>query len=432
MIAATRSSNSFPVGRGSDSQPVPPDIVMHPATPPRFHPPRYSTRLQWESPENPLALLRRQLQAEGREVLDLTLTNPTACGLGDWGNAIAEALALPASARYRPLPQGLPAARQAVADYYASLGAIVHPQHLLLSSSTSESYSLLFQLLCDPGDEVLAPTPSYPLFDHLAGLAAVRLRTYGLRYAGEWMLDFSSLQSALTPRTRALLVVNPNNPTGSYLRPAEMTLLLEFCATHGLVLIADEVFWEYPLTPAVERAWLAAVHDSPALLFSLGGLSKSAGMPQMKVGWMLARGPEAERQRAIDRLCWIADTYLSVSTPVQEGLPGLLQVGTSIREAIQERLRTNFAILKRWAGRQPRISVLPADGGWSVILRLPAVTDDQQWCQWLLVGAGVWVQPGYFYDLPGGPHAVVSLLTAPDILDAALDRISREVEERAP
>ncbi|MCU0226826.1 MAG: pyridoxal phosphate-dependent aminotransferase [Bryobacterales bacterium] len=394
-------------------------------------PVRYSSRLQWESAENPLAAMRRQLEGEGREVLDLTGSNPTGCGLGDWGDAIAAALATPGSARYRPLAQGLPRSREAVAAHYAALGVEVDPGRLMLTASTSESYSLLFQLLCDAGDEVLAPTPGYPLFEHLAGLAGVRLRTYGLRYAGEWMVDFAALEAALHPRTRAVLVVNPNNPTGGYLRQWELDRLLALCAARGLALIGDEVFWEYPLEARGERTCLAAEVQSPALLFSLGGLSKSAGMPQMKVGWMLARGPQAECQRALERLRWIADTYLSVSTPAQEALPDLLRVGSEIRAQIQQRLRTNLALVRRWARRGRLVSALPVEGGWSVILRLPAAMDDQEWCRWLLGNAHVWVQPGYFYDLPGGPYVVLSLLTPPDALDAGLGRISKVVEECA-
>ncbi len=375
--------------------------------------------------------VKREQEASGAALLDLAVTNPTACGLGEWGEAIAVALSKPGSAQYRPFPQGSPEARAAVAGYYARLGAHVDPEDLLLTASTSESYSLLFQLLCDAGDEVLVPTPSYPLFEHLAGLATVTARTYALRYAGEWQVDFQSLEESLGNRSRALVVVNPNNPTGQYLRQAEAIRLMELCAQRGLALIADEVFWEYALGDANERAWLAGITDSPALCVSLGGLSKSAGMPQMKVGWMVLRGPGEERARALSRLLWIADTYLSVSAPVQEALADLLTIGLDVQERIQQRLRENLRMVREWSKTVSLLSLLPAEGGWSVILRLPAHLNEEQWCERLLRDAGVWLQPGYFYDLQGGPFVVLSLLTPPEVLADALTRIAPLIEDAA-
>lgn len=401
---------------------------------------RYSTRLPWDSAENPLFVLRNELVAQGRPVLDLTGSNPTSCGLGDWSAAIALALAQPRSAHYRPIPQGSPSARAAVAAYYASLGAAVDPGDLMLTASTSESYSMLFQLFCNPGDEVLVPRPSYPLFQHLSGLAGIGLQSYSLQFVGEWLVDFPSLLAGIGDRTRAIVVVNPNNPTGSYLRPAEAQRLLELCAERGLALIADEVFWEYFLredpqqiaekSTEPERAWFAAL-DSPALCLSLGGLSKSAGMPQMKLGWMVVRGPDPERARAMARLQWIADTYLSVSAPVQEALPALLEIGAEIRGAILGRLKLNLGTVDSWRQGLPAISLLPANGGWSAILRMPAVVDDEHWCERFLREAGVWVQPGYYYDLTGGTYVVLSLLTPPGVLAKGLRHITAIVRDAA-
>ncbi|MCW5965466.1 MAG: pyridoxal phosphate-dependent aminotransferase [Bryobacterales bacterium] len=401
---------------------------------------RYSTRLPWDLPENPLFVIRQERTAQGREVLDLTGSNPTSCGLGDWNEAIAKALAQPGSAHYHPVPQGSAEARAAVAAYYSSLGWNADPEDLLLTASTSESYSMLFQLFCDPGDEVLVPRPSYPLFQHLGGLAGVGLQPYLLQFAGEWQVDFPSLEAAVGDRTRALVVVNPNNPTGSYLRPPEAQRLLELCAERGMALIADEVFWEYSLrdhqhltTPGItspERAWFAAA-ESPALCVSMGGLSKSAGMPQMKLGWMLVRGPEQEKVRVMARLRWIADTYLSVSAPVQEALPALLGIGAEIRASIQQRVRLNLGAIATWQRNTPSVSLLPAEGGWSAVLRLPSVVDDEQWCERFLREVGVWVQPGYYYDLAGGAYVVLSLLSPPGALVEGLARIAPIVTDAA-
>lgn len=384
----------------------------------------YSSRLAWNSPENRLSMLRRRLADSGRQILDLTGTNPTTCGLGNWDAAIAAAMGCPGSALYQPDPAGLAIARAAVANDYATLGAAVHPDSLVLTASTSESYSFLFPLLCNPGDEILVPSPSYPLFGDLAGLAAVHTAAYHLRYAGEWWLDFASVEAAISPRTRALVVVNPNNPTGSYLRVQDAVRLMQFCAAHGLVLIADEVFWEYPLAAPEDRAWFAGGEDPPCLCVSLGGLSKSAGMPQMKLGWMLVRGPEEERARLLSRLHWVADTYLSVSTPVQRALPALLAVGAEIRQTIQERLRSNATLLRARLDELPLVSLLPAEGGWSAILRLPASHDDEWWCERLLEDAGVLLQPGYYFDLPGPSHAILSLLTPTPEMEEGLRRLA--------
>lgn len=385
----------------------------------------YSRRLDWQVAPNALISLRRELAASRHSVLDLCETNPTACGLGDWSEAIATALCLPESARYQPAAEGLPSAREAVADFYADLGAAVDPEQILLTASTSESYSFLFQMLCDPGDEVLIPAPSYPLFEHLAGLAAVRLRPYRLHYLGEWLVDFRSLEEALTPRTRALVAVNPNNPTGSYLSGFEAERLLEICASRGMALIADEVFWEYAIPPAADRAWFAA-SESTALSFSLGGLSKSAGMPQMKVGWMVARGPETLREEALERLRWIVDTYLSVSAPVQHALPRLLEIGKEIREAASARISENAAAFLKLGAQAPHLSPLPAEGGWSAVLRLPSLRTDHAWCEALLRRQSLWVQPGYFYDFDAEAHVVLSLLTTPEIFGRGLERIAEE------
>jgi len=399
---------------------------------PRPAPIPYSRRMEWHTAPNPLSTLRQQLVAQGREILDLTGSNPTTCGLGDWSEAIADALRRPEIARYQPLAEGLPTARQAVSDFYASLGTSVDPEHLLLTASTSESYSFLFQMLCDPGDEVLIPAPSYPLFEHLAALSAVRLQPYRLRYEGEWLLDTQSLEAAITPRTRAIIVVNPNNPTASYLREFEARHLLALCAQRGLALVADEVFWEHTIPPIPsDRAWFAAASASAAqhqaLCFSLGGLSKSAGMPQMKVGWIVVNGSAEQRETALERLRWIADTYLSVSAPVQYALRDLLEIGSRIRNVMAARIAENARAFRECAIDAPCLTPLRVEGGWSAVLRLPALHTDQEWCELFLTRQHLWVQPGYFYDFHSEAHVVLSLLTETNSFLTGLRRISAEV-----
>lgn len=391
---------------------------------------RLSNRLPWHSKVNPLTKLRQQLQADGHPMLDLTASNPTACGLGDWSAAIGAALAQPGSACYHPSPSGSLLAREAVAASYVKCGSSVSADDFVLTASTSESYSFLFQLLCNSGDEVLTPVPSYPLFGDLAGLAGVRLRHYPLCYTGEWMLDVGSVEQALSDRTKAIIVVNPNNPTGSYIRDFEGTRLLELCAERGIALIADEVFWEYSLSgePRIGNTWFAAAVDSPALCISLGGLSKSAGLPQMKLGWMLLRGPSELRKRVMEGLHWIGDTYLSVSAPVQEALPRLLEIGAEIQHAIKNRIAANERILREWSGCATMLSALPVEGGWSSVLRLPALRTDHDWCEILLREQRLWVQPGYFYEIEAEAHTVISLLTPPEHLAEGLRRIARAAE----
>lgn len=398
--------------------------------------PQYSSRLVWNTTANPLEALKASLRSEGAGILDLTPTNPTACDLGDWSQPIAAALARPEASLYHPTSEGLLGAREAVCTFYADMGARVSPDDLLLTASTSESYSFLFQMLCDPGDEVLVPAPSYPLFEHLAGLTGVRLQEYRLHYQMEWLVDLRSAIDACSARTRAVIVVNPNNPTGSYLRDFELQGLLDLCAEKGLALIADEVFWEHTIASSAEssgevkpvqpdRPWVA--NSSPDVLcFSLGGLSKSAGMPQMKVGWIVVRGPEQIRRTAVDRLRWIADTYLSVSAPVQYALSNLLLIGAEIREAILRRIRGNAVRLRRLAG-SGWLAPLPVEGGWSAVVRLPTLQTDHQWCEALLRHQQVWVQPGYFYDFGREAHVVLSLLTPPDLFSTGLDRLEAEV-----
>lgn len=389
---------------------------------------RYSRRLDWAAPPNTLASLLDEKRAANAKLLDLTVSNPTRVGLPYPTDAIARALADPRAATYDPTPQGLPEARRAVADYYAAHGDEVNPEHLLLTASTSEAYALLFKLLCDPGDCVLVPRPSYPLFDFLSALEGVALADYPLSFDGAWHLDRAALEDALDRaeaahpgRVRALLAVSPNNPTGSFLKRDERALLASLCRERDLALIVDEVFADYAFAPDPRRA-PSMVSEREALCFTLSGCSKVLGLPQLKLGWVHVSGPDEERGRALARLELVADTYLSVGASAQLALPALLPLRDEIGGAILARCRQNLATLReRTMGTA--CQALPVEGGWYATLRLPAVQSDEAWALSLLAHDDVLVQPGYFYDLPSEAHVVVSLLCDPASFEEGLRRL---------
>lgn len=325
---------------------------------------------------------------------------------------------------YHPHPLGSPAARAAVAAEYARLGAAVAADELVLSASSSEAYAWIWKLLCDPGEAVLVPEPSYPLFGYLAGLEGVTARPYRLVFTGEWHIDWASVEHAL-PGARAVVVVNPNNPTGSFLRAADLRHFSTLAARHGAALVVDEVFADYAFAPPPEVVrTVAAAGPLGALTFALGGLSKASGLPQMKLGWTAVLGPPELRAAALARLALIADTYLSVGTPVLRALPRLLPIGEEIRRDITARVAANRATLAALVPQGSPVSWLPAEGGWSAILRLPGTRSDEAWALELLEADGVLVQPGYFFDLTGvGTTVVVSLLGPPTAFAAGITRI---------
>ena len=353
-------------------------------------------------------------------LLDLTETNPTLVGLFAGGDVL-DALATADGVHYRPDAAGLEAARRAVAADYARQHVTIDPGHLILTSSTSEAYAFLFKLLADPGDEVLVPEPSYPLFESLTGLEAVRARPYALEYHGTWSMNRESVDRVMTSRTRAILVVNPNNPTGSMLRSGDRDWLVSRCEASGVALIADEVFAGYPLHPAADAVSLAG--EMRALTFVLGGLSKSSGLPQMKLAWIAVSGPDATVRDAIGRLEIIADTYLSVSTPVQLAVESLLAAGAGIRARIQERITANFAVLTELAEDHGSISVLRPEGGWSAVLRVPATIPEEALVLRLLHDTHVVVHPGFFFDFPDEAYLIVSLLPEPHVFRTAIRRL---------
>ena len=379
-----------------------------------------------ELEENPLARLVAAKRAAGGALLDLTASNPTTCDFAYPTDAILAALADPGQVRYAPAPTGALSARAAVAAYYQERGVAVDPAQVVLTASTSEAYAWCFKLLADPGDTVLIPQPSYPLFEYLAGLETVRAVPYPLRYDGEWHIDFPALAACLTPQVRAAILVHPNNPTGSFLKQAEYARLVELCRAHSLALICDEVFADFSYGPDAARMGTLAGQDG-VLTFTLSGLSKVAGLPQMKLSWLVVSGPEEARAAALARLEVIADTYLSVGAPVQLALPRLLELSGPIQAQIRARVATNRRHLDAALADLPA-HALPAEGGWYAIVRLPALHTEEEWATALLAEDDVLVQPGYFYDLPFASALVISLLPPPAVFHEGVARLVKRIQ----
>lgn len=385
----------------------------------------FSTRTSLDRSLNALAFALDHARSQGVEVFDLTISNPTTAGIPYPGEAILQAIGDPRSLTYQPLAFGLPEARRAVAEVYASPGTggphAVDPERVVLTASTSEAYSLLFKLLCDPGDNLAVPQPSYPLFDHLAAFESVELVPYRLAYDGAWHIDSASLARAVGPRTRAILVVSPNNPTGSYLKRSELTQLASF----GLPIICDEVFATYPLIPGEDRV-LGILEETSVLVFLLSGLSKLAALPQMKLGWMIVGGPDALVTEALGRLELIADSFLSVGAPVQNALPALLANRTTASTAISARTKKNLARLDALVGTESTVTRLHVEGGWYATLRLPHL-GAVDWSIALLEAESVYVHPGAFFGFADDAHVVVSLLTPEDAFAEGIRRIVSRV-----
>jgi hypothetical protein len=383
----------------------------------------FSSRLPASLAPNALTRALDHLRASGTPWIDLTETNPTAVGL-DYPPDTLAPLADTRARRYDPSPLGLTDAREAVAGDYARRGRHVSPDRVVITASTSEAYSLLFKLLCDPGDVVLVPQPSYPLFDLLSRLDGVVTRPYRLSEHENWAIDRDTVVRALDEPgrpVRAVLVVSPNNPTGSMVRRPDRDWLAGTCARRGIALIADEVFADYLLSPAGDIAAIAG--DEPALTFALGGLSKSAGLPQVKLGWMAVGGPDAVASDAIARLDVICDTYLSVSTPVQVAAPALISAGATTRGAIQARIGRNLAVLRETLRKATACSLREPEGGWSAVVQVPAIESEESLVLRLVTESRVLVHPGYFFDFAREAFLVTSLLPAPEVFDEGIARI---------
>ena len=371
----------------------------------------FADRTNWRTAPNRLALSLNERRRAGHRIIDLTESNPTRCGLSPDGAGVLNRFVDPRGLRYEPDAKGLRAAREAVSGYYAARGAQVPSERLMLASGTSECYSWAFRLLANPGDEVLAPAPSYPLFDFLADINDVRLVHYPLSYDHGWAIDIDGLRALVTPRTRAILVVSPNNPTGSYLKPEERNTLTELAHQHGLALIADEVFRDYSWTATPNGPSLA--ETGGCLSLSFNGLSKICALPQMKLAWMTVSGPDGLVEDALARLEVIADTYLSVSTPVQWAASHWLADAPAVQSRILARVRSNLDYLDELlVGSSSPVTRLQAEGGWYATLRVPTTRSDEDWALGLLQEHGVYVHPGHFFDFPRDGFLVVSLITA--------------------
>lgn len=409
----------------------------------------FSERTGWSRGLNRLTVALEAARRSGTELLDLTASNPTSVGLRYESKPILQALAAAESMQYRPEPKGLASAREAVADYYSEVasrslarcsatapGELIWDrpapprldlEQILLTVSTSEAYSFVFRLLCDPDDEILVPAPSYPLLEYLARLEAVRLVPYPLFYDHGWHIDLHGLKHAITRRTRAVVLVHPNNPTGSYIKQRESRVLNAFCAEHNLGLVVDEVFLDYAIEPREEAAGSFAFNRE-ALTFTLSGVSKISGLPQMKLAWIIASGPEAEAREAMARLEVIADTFLSQNAPIQTAAPVLLKARQPIQTQLRDRLRKNLEELDLQLKQHPACERLTIEGGWYAVLRVPATRSDEELALMLLERERVLVQPGYFYDFAQDGYLVLSLITLADEFRTGVGRILSALE----
>jgi hypothetical protein len=359
-------------------------------------------------------------RAAGADVLDLTESNPTVVGL-QYPPDLLAAMARPSALRYEPRPLGLTTAREAVARTFADRGLAIDAGRIALTASTSEAYALLFKLFCDPGDQVLVPQPSYPLFDHLTRLEAVTPVPYHLEYHGSWRIDVASITRALTSRTRAVLVVSPNNPTGSFLHRDDLRDLVELCRRHECPLIGDEVFFDYPLDAAPAK--VSALEQDEVVTCVLGGLSKSCGLPQAKLGWIAWCGPRQRLSAIVPAYEVVADSYLSVSTPIQVAAAEILEQAGTIRAQIQARIARNLQALRTACAASPSASVLACEGGWSAVVQVPATRPEEELVLALIAHDDVLVHPGYFFDFPKEAYVVVSLLVDTGRFDAGIARV---------
>lgn len=367
----------------------------------------FADRTNWNFAPNRLSEALAGLRARSRPFIDLTASNPTECGFSYEAEAILRALQNPQALAYRPDARGLALARNGVAEYYRGLGVELSLEDILLTTSTSEAYSFVFRILCNPGDELLIPAPSYPLFEYLADIQDVKLLVYALVYDHGWQIDLRAIEKAVGPRTRGVMVVNPNNPTGNYIKAGEREALNALCAEREMAVISDEVFLDFALEPNAGRSF---AQNGSALTFTLSGLSKISGLPQMKAAWLAASGPERVKEQAMERLEVIADTYLSPNAPVQLALPVFLEQRHGFQRQLMDRVRSNLAELDGQLALQRFASRLRVEGGWYAVLRVPATGSDEDLAVALLEEKEVYVHPGHFYNFPSEGYVVVSLM----------------------
>ena len=391
---------------------------------PRYNGQVFAQRTNWQLAPNRVAQALQRLRSAGAEILDLTESNPTRCGLRYHQPQILSALANPESLGYSPDPNGLHSARHAVAAYYQEHASPIDPESIVLTTSTSEGYSFVFRLLCNPGDEVLVPSPSYPLFELLADVQDVKLVPYPLFYDHGWHVDLHSLHSAVSTRSRAVMVVHPNNPTGSYLKSAEAEALSRLCHEHQLALVADEVFLDYAHNGPPPPSFAG---NRQTLTFTLSGLSKISALPQMKVAWIVTSGPSDLQHTARERLEVIADTYLSLSTPLQLATPQLLLQRHAMRGQLLERIAANLSQLDAQLSRHKACQRLLIEGGWYAVLRVPVACSDEDLTLALLERQSVFVHPGHFYDFPRDGYLVLSLITPPEPFREGVSRLLQHI-----
>jgi alanine-synthesizing transaminase len=380
----------------------------------------FSDRTNWNLKSNRLSEALAKYRAAGKPLLDLTASNPTECGFDYDRRAILQALSNPESLSYDPDPRGLLSARRAVSEYYSAREIVIPADNIILTTSTSEAYSFVFRVLCNPGDELLIPEPSYPLFSFLADIQDVKLVGYPLLYDHGWQIDFHALQQAVTERTRGIIVVNPNNPTGHFCKPSEMRKLNDICAPRKIAIIADEVFLDFSLAENTPRSFAA---NNGCLTFTMSGLSKISGLPQMKAAWLITSGPEELKAQALARLEVIADTFLSMNAPVQLAMPVFLELRHGFQMQAMARVRKNLAELDQQLLAQSSCSRLEMEGGWYAILRVPVIRSDEDLAIDLLNAQGVYVHPGHFYDFPADGYLIVSLITPDQDFKEGIKRV---------
>jgi alanine-synthesizing transaminase len=389
----------------------------------------FADRTKWNLAPNRLSEALARHRAAGKPLLDLAVSNPTECGFAYDQSAILDALRNHAALRYEPVSRGLASARRAVCEYYAEYGADLDVDDIFLTTSTSEAYSYVFRLLCNPGDEVLIPAPSYPLFDLLADIQDVKLVRYPLVYDHGWQIDFHALEQAITPCTRAVVVVHPNNPTGHFTKHAEKEKLNAICSQRELALIADEVFLDFSLGVEAPPIFAGSLR---ALTFTMSGLSKICGLPQMKAAWLVTSGPPELKRDALARLEVIVDTYLSMNAPVQLALPAFLSQRRTFQEQLMARIRRNLAELDRQLGLQKVCTRLEVEGGWYAVLRVPATGSDENLALALLDEKGVYVHPGHFYDFSSDGYLIGSLICSEGDLSKAVALVLTKFNSPAP
>jgi alanine-synthesizing transaminase len=388
----------------------------------------FSSRTQWNTTPNRISRLVEEKRSRGELIVNLTESNPTMCGFIYPEKEIRSALSHESVLVYQPDPRGLLGARTALAKYYTTRGAPIDPKHVVFTSSTSEAYSYLFKLLCNPEDEILVPRPSYPLFEFLSQINDVVSKNYRLVYDGEWHVDFESLKTNLTDRTKAIVLIHPNNPTGSYIAQVEFDQICSLAAQYQCAIIIDEVFEPYLISSDNHRQYTLHAPDS-VLTFSLNGISKLLGLPQLKLSWIIVHGNSWQTSETLNRLDILADTFLSVNTPVQNALPNLLQCAPAIQTHIRTRIRTNHESLKSCFA-QSKVSVLNSEGGWYGILQLPQNMSDEEWVLDFLIHKNILVYPGHFFELDQKACIIISLLPLPGAFQRAIGNMLRFIEEK--